>query len=129
MFGPDFERYEQVQAELAQAELAQAEAEKEGQDGPEDKTKTKKGKLVAKLTGLTYQFQIMESIGVQRSEIKKFADPLYWLTYFPPIAVVGSLLYIRCYLHFNHSKERPKCLWFAYRLASIVPHHQSQPVL
>ena len=30
----------------------------------------------------------MESIGVPRSEIKKFADPLYWLTYFPPIAVV-----------------------------------------
>jgi leucyl-tRNA synthetase len=35
---------------------------------------------------LTYQFQIMESIGIPRSEIKKFADPLYWLTYFPPIA-------------------------------------------
>ena len=87
MFGPDFERYEQVQAELAQAE-------KEGQDAPEDKTKAKKGKLVAKSTGLTYQFQIMESIGVLRSEIKKFADPLYWLTYFPPIAVVGSSLYI-----------------------------------
>ena len=89
MFGPDFERYERVQAELAQAE-----AEKEGQEAPEDKTKAKKGKLVAKSTGLTYQFQIMESIGVPRSEIKKFADPLHWLTYFPPIAIVGSSLYI-----------------------------------
>lgn len=29
----------------------------------------------------------MESIGVPRSEIKKFADPQYWLTYFPPIAM------------------------------------------
>ena len=90
MFGPDFERYEQVQAELAQAE-----AEKEGQDASEDKAKAKKGKLIAKSTGLTYQFQIMESIGVQRSEIKKFADPSYWLTYFPPITIVGSSLNIR----------------------------------
>ena len=94
MFGPDFERYEQVQAELAEAE-----AEKERQDATGDKTKAKKGKLVAKSTGLTYQFQIMESIGILRSEIKKFADPLHWLTYFPPIAVVSTSLYIRCYLH------------------------------
>ena len=77
-----------------QAELVQAEAEKEGQEAREDKTKAKKGKLVAKSTGLTYQFQIMESIGVLRSEIKKFADPLYWLTYFPPIAIVSSSVFI-----------------------------------
>jgi len=124
MFGPDFERYEQVQAELAQVE-----AEKEKQVATDDKTKAKKGKLVAKSTGLTYQFQIMESLGVLRSEIKKFADPLYWLTYFPPIAVVGISLYIWCYLHSKHLKERPKRLRLSYRLASIVPHHQSQPIL
>ncbi|EGN94714.1 hypothetical protein SERLA73DRAFT_96086 [Serpula lacrymans var. lacrymans S7.3] len=47
--------------------------------------KATKGKIAAKSTGHTYQFQIMESIGVPRSEIKKFADPYYWLTYFPPI--------------------------------------------
>ena len=28
----------------------------------------------------------MESIGVPREEIKKFADPQYWIKYFPPIA-------------------------------------------
>ncbi|KAI0045191.1 leucyl-tRNA synthetase [Auriscalpium vulgare] len=49
--------------------------------------KGKKGKLAAKSTGHTYQFQILESIGVPRTEIKKFADPYHWLTYFPPIAV------------------------------------------
>ncbi|THH03335.1 hypothetical protein EW145_g6336 [Phellinidium pouzarii] len=49
--------------------------------------KGKKGKVVAKATGHKFQFQIMESIGVPRLEIKKFADPLYWLTYFPPIAI------------------------------------------
>ncbi|KDE08386.1 leucyl-tRNA synthetase, cytoplasmic [Microbotryum lychnidis-dioicae p1A1 Lamole] len=51
-----------------------------------DPSKAKKGKLAAKSTGLTYQFQIMRSIGVPLEEIQKFADPQYWLTYFPPIA-------------------------------------------
>lgn len=85
IFGPDFERYEEVTAEMAKAE-----AEKEAQEeaaGPAAVGKAKKGKLVAKSTGLTYQFQIMESIQVPRADIKKFADPLHWLTYFPPIAV------------------------------------------
>ena len=48
--------------------------------------KSKKSKVTAKSTGLTYQFQIMESIGVPRAEIKKFANPEYWLQYFPPLA-------------------------------------------
>lgn len=69
----------------AEAEEAK-ELEKAAASG--DKSKAKKGKIVAKSTGLTYQFQIMESIGVPRSEIKKFADPQYWLTFFPPIAIV-----------------------------------------
>ncbi|KAG0054247.1 cytosolic leucyl tRNA synthetase [Gryganskiella cystojenkinii] len=45
----------------------------------------KKGKVAAKNTGLKYQFQIMEQIGVPREDIHKFADPQHWLTYFPPI--------------------------------------------
>jgi leucyl-tRNA synthetase len=57
--------------------------------------KAKKGKVSAKATGLQYQFQIMESIGVPREEIKKFADPYYWLEYFPPICIVHLLLYHR----------------------------------
>lgn len=51
-----------------------------------DPAKAMKSKVAAKSTGLTYQFQIMESIGVPRSEIRKFADPYYWTSYFPPIA-------------------------------------------
>ncbi|KAF9276743.1 cytosolic leucyl tRNA synthetase [Mortierella alpina] len=50
------------------------------------KVVAKKGKVVAKNTGLKYQFQIMEQIGVPRADIHKFADPQHWLTYFPPIA-------------------------------------------
>lgn len=53
--------------------------------------KAKKGKLNAKSTGLKYQFQIMLSMGVPREDIKKFADPLHWLTYFPPITIVREL--------------------------------------
>lgn len=87
MFGPNFERYEEVQAEIekAEAEKVAQEAETSSAVG-----KAKKGKLIAKSTGLTYQFQIMESINVPRAEIKKFADPLHWLTYFPPIAIADN---------------------------------------
>ncbi|KAF8522737.1 hypothetical protein BU17DRAFT_86642 [Hysterangium stoloniferum] len=76
MFGPDFERYE-PDADVPDAEAAP-------KSGAVDKAK--KGKVAAKATKHTYQFQIMESIGVPRAEIKKFADPQYWLHYFPPIA-------------------------------------------
>lgn len=29
----------------------------------------------------------MQSLGLVDEEIKKFADPLYWLEYFPPLAI------------------------------------------
>ena len=87
MFGENFERFAPPAAE-------------EPTDGPvldaSDPTatrqdKAKKGKLAAKSTGHTYQFQILESIGVPREDVKKFADPYYWLEYFPPIAVVRTV--------------------------------------
>ncbi|KAG6860497.1 hypothetical protein C0995_010483 [Termitomyces sp. Mi166 len=86
LFGPDFERYEEVTVKLAAEEAEKEEAEA-ATDGIVDKSKAKKGKLAAKSTGHTYQFQIMESIGIPRAEIKKFADPYHWLTVFPPIAI------------------------------------------
>ena len=87
MFGPEFERYNDIQVVAGEVETEQ---EKKDEKAPgKDKTKAKKGKLVAKSTGLTYTFQILESIGIPRSEIKKFADPLHWLTHFPPIAKVS----------------------------------------
>lgn len=89
MFGENFERYGQEE------EATPVAAEKVATGGPD---KAKKGKVQAKSTGHTYQFQILESIGVPREEIKKFADPYYWLEYFPPIAVVSGLA-----LKFFHS--------------------------
>jgi len=41
-------------------------------------------KLKAKTGGLKYQWQIMQSLGMQDEEIKAFADPHHWLYYFPP---------------------------------------------
>lgn len=35
---------------------------------------------------MQYQWQIMKSLGLKDEEIKKFADPSYWLEYFPPKA-------------------------------------------
>lgn len=85
MFGKDFENFETPQ-EVDEEPIA----ESSNPSAPRA-DKGKKGKLSAKSTGLTYQFQIMESIGVPRSEIKKFADPYHWLTYFPPIAIVSVI--------------------------------------
>jgi hypothetical protein len=81
MFGEDFSGY-------------QPEAPEDTGDASQPATtaakdKAKRGKVAAKATGHTYQFQIMESVGVPRAEIKKFADPAYWLEYFPPIAQVS----------------------------------------
>lgn len=81
MFGVDFENYakdpEPTDSTAAAASTAIGKATK--------------GKVAAKATGLTYQFQIMESIGVPKAEIKKFADPYHWLEYFPPIAIVSHI--------------------------------------
>lgn len=82
MFGENFERF-QPEDETAPAALTTTS------DGPAKAVdKAKKGKVAAKATGLQYQFQIMESMGVPREEIKKFADPYFWLQYYPPICIV-----------------------------------------
>jgi len=88
MFGPDFEQFDQEAQEDKPAKAAP--------NGPSTPTaavgKATKGKIAAKSTGLTYQFQIMESIGVPRTEVKKFADPYHWLQHFPPICMVRRLI-------------------------------------
>ena len=54
----------------------------------EDVTKftAKKSKAAAKTNvNLKYQFQIMLALGIPVEEIHRFADPQYWLEYFPPL--------------------------------------------
>ncbi|KAF4637500.1 hypothetical protein G7Y89_g586 [Cudoniella acicularis] len=81
MFGQEFERYSDEGA---------AE-EKTNTPAPtthhEDVTKftAKKGKAASKVVKMKYQFQIMRAIGIPTEEIYRFADPQYWLEYFPPL--------------------------------------------
>lgn len=84
-FGPDFAGYkdeEEAEAKLAPDAGQPATSSLTQSNAP----KAEKGKLVAKTGGLKYQFQILENMGVPREEISKFADPVHWLRYFPPIA-------------------------------------------
>ncbi|KAI5118474.1 hypothetical protein M0805_003735 [Coniferiporia weirii] len=86
LFGPDFEGYRDPEEEETTA-LPPSAGDPPASSAP---SKAKKGKVAAKATGHKYQFQIMESVGVPRSEIKKFADPQYWIAYFPPIAMADQ---------------------------------------
>jgi leucyl-tRNA synthetase len=87
MFGPDLEGYAPPDINDPPPPAAPAAPGAPPQDAVKV-DKAKKGKIAAKSTGHVYQFQIMEAMGVPRAEIKKFADPMHWLTYFPPIAMV-----------------------------------------
>lgn len=123
MFGPEFEGYtgeeEPPKAEPAPIVAAPAAAV----------DKAKKGKVAAKATGLKYQFQIMESIGVPRAEIKKFADPLHWLGYFTPIARVSQYFALCLKKIIIWGIGGLYQLWCTYRLAPFVHHHGCQSIL
>jgi leucyl-tRNA synthetase len=45
---------------------------------------SKKGKVAAKSGRTKYQFQIMEALGIPKSEIHRFADAYHWFTIFSP---------------------------------------------
>lgn len=42
---------------------------------------------MAKAGTATYQWQIMQSLGLKDEEIKDFADASHWLKFFPPLAI------------------------------------------
>lgn len=91
LFGEDFSGYDESAEAEEDASVPTPTAPQNQVDlvkdpASVDPSKGKKGKLAAKSTGLRYQFQIMELIGVPRDEIKKFADPAHWMEFFPPIA-------------------------------------------
>ncbi|KAI9279652.1 leucyl-tRNA synthetase [Sporodiniella umbellata] len=67
LFGKNFEKYD-----------AEKEVEKKTEN------KNVKSKVAAKTGNVTYQFQIMLSLGIPVTEIHKFADPNYWTEFFPP---------------------------------------------
>ncbi|DBA01193.1 TPA: hypothetical protein N0F65_002328 [Lagenidium giganteum] len=53
----------------------------------ENKAKGKKSKAAAKTGGVVRQYDILKMSNIPEEEIPKFADPMYWLKYFPPHAV------------------------------------------
>ena len=82
MFGTEFENYQHDAAAEAAPKPDEAQTAKK-----EDVTKfsTKKSKAAAKNVKKKYQFQIMQSLGIPRQEIHRFADPQHWLEFFPPL--------------------------------------------
>ncbi|KAH7103714.1 leucyl-tRNA synthetase [Auriculariales sp. MPI-PUGE-AT-0066] len=80
MFGDNFERHSQDAAE-------------EPAPAPAATTTATSDNIAAKSTGLKYQFEIMETMGIPRSDIKKFADPYYWTDYYPRITRADLTLF------------------------------------
>jgi leucyl-tRNA synthetase len=80
LFGENFEGYTDQDAADDKANATPAASIHH-----EDVTKftAKKGKAASKVVKMKYQFQIMRAIGIPTEEIHKFADPQYWLKYFP----------------------------------------------
>ncbi|KAK3900551.1 hypothetical protein C8A05DRAFT_35812 [Staphylotrichum tortipilum] len=80
MFGREFERYKPEE----EAEPAPAAPAAKGPKEDVSKFNAKKGKAAAKTVKAKYQFQILHSVGIPLQEIHLFADPQYWLQFFPP---------------------------------------------
>ncbi|GLJ54348.1 hypothetical protein SUGI_1166650 [Cryptomeria japonica] len=55
-------------------------------NGGGEQFKSKRSKAAAKKGSAKYQWQIMQSLGLEDREIAQFRDPYHWLTYFPPMA-------------------------------------------
>ncbi|KAJ9621979.1 cytosolic leucyl tRNA synthetase [Taxawa tesnikishii (nom. ined.)] len=84
MFGQNFENCPAEDLTNDEVDATPAPTE----DTPKtDATKftAKKSKAAAKTVKMKYQFQIMLALGIPIKEIHKFADPYYWLEYFPPL--------------------------------------------
>ncbi|KAL7628193.1 cytosolic leucyl tRNA synthetase [Parahypoxylon ruwenzoriense] len=81
MFGQEFEKYKEGEEPVTEITTTPARAERE------DVTKftAKKGKAAAKSVKMKYQFQIMQAMGIPVQQIHLFAEPSYWLEYFPPL--------------------------------------------
>lgn len=69
-----------------ETDLSSIEEEVVDPADPTKRVKKVKSKVAAKGGGATYQWTIMKGLGMEDEEIKKFADPHYWLGYFPPRA-------------------------------------------
>ncbi|CAI8050231.1 Leucine--tRNA ligase, cytoplasmic [Geodia barretti] len=69
-------------------DVEEREEEEESPDpaDPTKRAKKTKSKVAAKTGNMTYQWDIMRSLGINDHDIRKFTDPQHWLEYFPPLA-------------------------------------------
>lgn len=95
-FGKDFSMYQDDQPVIDQAPAVDQKREDFA------KNSSSKSKANAKTPNLKYQFQIMESMDIPKEEIHRFADPQYWLTYFPPQAK-EDLISLGCRIDWRRS--------------------------
>lgn len=92
-------------------------------------------KLKAKSAGFKYQWQIMQSLGMEDDEIKLFADPAYWLSYFPPhckadLQKMGLKVHKRArWFDLDQMWLRCTCIALQGWLATNVHHDWRKPVL
>lgn len=85
MFGQNFERC--PVDDVLDDSTSQAPAPTQAETKTDiTKFKATKGKASAKTIKTKYQFQIMLAQGIPVEEIHKFAEPAYWIQYFPPLA-------------------------------------------
>lgn len=84
-FGKYFERYDEEAEEVDEAPAPTQDANPVKEDVT--KFSGKKSKTASKAVKLKYQFQIMLALGIPIEDVHKFADPDYWLQYFPPLCV------------------------------------------
>lgn len=88
------------------AEASQPAAPKP--DAPQGKFKSKRGKSGPAKP----QWLIMKQLGIPEEEIPKFADPHYWLNYFPPLAI-DDLRAFGCHIDFRRSfATTERCAYF-----------------
>lgn len=81
MFGTNFERYKEEDEKEKENSAPAPTSHKEDVT----KFKAKKGKAATKAVKMKYQFQIMRAIGIPLQEIHRFADPQYWIEFFPEL--------------------------------------------
>ncbi|KAI8124989.1 cytoplasmic, Leucine--tRNA ligase [Lucilia cuprina] len=93
---------------------------------PVETSDGKKSKAVAKTGSAKYQWQIMQSLGLQDEEIKKFADAEHWLNYFPPLAVkdlkrIGVTCSIELLMEIVHAPEESWQVMYGKRYTIYSP--------
>ncbi|KAK9450437.1 uncharacterized protein V1518DRAFT_413846 [Limtongia smithiae] len=83
LFGENFENGP-TEEEEAKEEAATPAPQPSSKVDP-TKFRAGKSKAAAKKGRAKYQYEIMLQLGIAREDVKKFADPMYWLQYFPPL--------------------------------------------